>query len=148
MEEVKTRPAALTQLSEDEQLLQDAVADFAQTVLKPRVMEMDEAAKLDPEVIQQCFDMGLMGIEVSEKYQGSGGSFFMSILAIEQISQVDASVGVFMDVQNTLVNNAFLRWGSDEILQEYLPQLATEKVGAYCLSDAGSGSDDFGLKTI
>lgn len=137
---------ALTQLTEDEKLLKDAAADFADTVLQPKVTEMDEAAKLDPDIIQQFFDMGLMGIEIPEKYQGSGGSFFMSIVAIEQISRVDASVGVFMDVQNTLVNNAFLRWGSDETKSEYLPQLATEKVGAYCLSEAGSGSDAFALK--
>ncbi len=138
---------ALTQLSEDEKLLQNAAADFAESVIKPKVMEMDEAAKLDPDVIRQCFDLGLMGIEVPGKFSGSGGSFFMSILAIEQISRVDASVGVFMDVQNTLVNNAFLRWGSEETNQEYLTQLATEKVGAYCLSEAGSGSDAFALKT-
>ncbi len=146
MEETATLAPALTQLTEDEQLLKDATGDFADTVIKPKVEEMDEAAKLDEDVIQQCFDLGLMGIEVPEEYSGSGGSFFMSILGIEQISRVDASVGVFMDVQNTLVNNAFLRWGSDEIKQEYLTQLATEKVGAYCLSEAGSGSDAFALK--
>ena len=147
MEEVKKQMPALTQLNEDEKLLQDAAADFADTVLKPKVEEMDEDGKLDPEIIQQCFDMGLMGIEIPEKYQGSGGSFFMSIVAIEQISRVDASVGVFMDVQNTLVNNAFLRWGSDETKERFLPHLAAEKVGAYCLSEAGSGSDAFALKT-
>ncbi len=136
----------LTQLTEDEQMLKDAAAEFADTMIKPKVHEMDEAAKLDPDLIQQFFDMGFMGIEIPEKYQGGGGSFFMSIVAIEQISRVDASVGVFMDVQNTLVNNAFLRWGSDELNEKYLPQLATEKVGAYCLSEAGSGSDAFALK--
>jgi alkylation response protein AidB-like acyl-CoA dehydrogenase len=146
MEDVKTLMPPLTQLNEDEKLLKDAAADFADTVLKPKVAEMDEAAKLDPDIIQQFFDMGLMGIEIPEKYKGSGGSFFMSILAIEQISRVDASVGVFMDVQNTLVNNAFLRWGSDATKERFLPQLATEKVGAYCLSEAGSGSDAFALK--
>lgn len=146
MEDVKQQMPALTHLTEDEQMLKDAAADFADTVLQPKVTEMDEAAKLDPEIIQQFFDMGLMGVEIPEKYQGSGGSFFMSILAIEQISRVDASVGVFMDVQNTLVNNAFLNWGSDEVKEKYLPILATEKVGAYCLSEAGSGSDAFALK--
>lgn len=146
MEDVKQQMPALTHLTEDEKMLKDAAADFADTVLQPKVTEMDEAAKLDPEIIQQFFDMGLMGVEIPEKYQGSGGSFFMSILAIEQISRVDASVGVFMDVQNTLVNNAFLNWGSDEVNEKYLPQLATEKVGAYCLSEAGSGSDAFALK--
>ncbi len=146
MQDVKEQMPSLTQFTEDEKMLKDAAADFADTVLQPKVMEMDEAAKLDQDIIDQFFEMGLMGIEIPEKYQGSGGSFFMSILAIEQISRVDASVGVFMDVQNTLVNNAFLNWGSDEIKEKYLPQLATEKVGAYCLSEAGSGSDAFALK--
>ncbi|MBN2732874.1 MAG: acyl-CoA dehydrogenase [Balneolaceae bacterium] len=148
MEDIKTQMPPLTQLTEDEKMLKDAAADFADTVLKPKVMEMDEAAKLDPEIIEQFFDMGLMGIEIPEKYQGAGGSFFMSIVAIEEISRIDASVGVFMDVQNTLVNNAFLNWGSDEIHEKYLPQLATDKVGAYCLSEAGSGSDAFALKAM
>ncbi|NBC04069.1 MAG: acyl-CoA dehydrogenase [Bacteroidetes bacterium] len=136
----------LTHLTEDEQMLKDAAAEFADTVIQPKVREMEENAKLDPELIQLFFDMGFMGIEIPEKYDGGGGSFFMSITAIEQISRVDASVGVFMDVQNTLVNNAFLRWGTDEIKERFLPQLATEKVGAYCLSEAGSGSDAFALK--
>lgn len=140
------RIAPLTHLTEDEQMLKDAAAEFADTIIKPKVHEMDEAAKLDPDLIKQFFEMGFMGIEVPEKYNGGGGTFFMSILAIEQISRVDASVGVFMDVQNTLVNNAFLRWGTEEINERFLPQLATEKVGAYCLSEAGSGSDAFALK--
>ncbi|NBC66962.1 MAG: acyl-CoA dehydrogenase [Bacteroidetes bacterium] len=140
----KTHP--LTHLTEDEQMLKDAAAEFADTVIQPKVREMEENAKLDPELIQLFFDMGFMGIEIPEKYDGGGGSFFMSIMAIEQISRVDASVGVFMDVQNTLVNNAFLRWGTDKIKERFLPQLATEKVGAYCLSEAGSGSDAFALK--
>lgn len=140
------RIAPLTHLTEDEQMLKDAAAEFADTIIRPKVHEMDEAAKLDPDLIKQFFEMGFMGIEVPEKYNGGGGTFFMSILAIEQISRVDASVGVFMDVQNTLVNNAFLRWGTDEINERFLPQLATEKVGAYCLSEAGSGSDAFALK--
>lgn len=147
MEQVEQQLPALTQLTQDEQMLKEAAADFANTVIKPKVMEMDEAAKLDPDLVQEFFDMGLMGIEVPEKYQGGGGSFFMSIVAIEEISKVDASAGVFMDVQNTLVNNAFLRWGNEEIKQEYLPQPSNEKVGAYCLSEAGSGSDAFALKT-
>ncbi len=146
MEQVENLMPPLTQLTEDEQMLKDAAADFADSVIKPKVMEMEEAAKLDPELVKQFFDMGLMGIEIPEKYSGGGGTFFMSIVAIEQISKVDASVGVFMDVQNTLVNNAFLRWGNDEVKEKYLPQLATEKVGAYCLSEAGSGSDAFALK--
>lgn len=137
----------LTQLTEDEQMLKEAASDFAESSIKPKVHEMDEAAKLDPDLIRQFFEMGFMGIEVPEKYQGGGGSFFMGILAIEQISRVDASAGVFMDVQNTLVNNAFLRWATEEQKQQWLPVLSNEKVGAYCLSEAGSGSDAFALKT-
>ena len=140
------RIAPLTHLTEDEQMLKDAAAEFADTIIKPKVHEMDEAAKLDPDLIKNFFEMGFMAIEVPEKYNGGGGTFFMSILAIEQISRVDASVGIFMDVQNTLVNNAFLRWGTEEINERFLPQLATKKVGAYCLSEAGSGSDAFALK--
>lgn len=147
MDQVADIHPPLTTLTEDEQMLKEAAADFAESSIKPKVMEMDEAAKLDPELIQEFFEMGLMGIEVPEKYQGAGGTFFMSIVAIEQISSVDASAGVFMDVQNTLVNNAFLNWGNEEIKQKYLPLLANEKVGAYCLSEAGSGSDAFALKT-
>jgi alkylation response protein AidB-like acyl-CoA dehydrogenase len=146
MTDINTKIAPLTQLTEDEQMLKDAAAEFAESVIKPKVHEMDKAAKLDPEIIKMFFEMGFMGIEVPEKYNGAGGTFFMSIVAIEQISRVDASVGVFMDVQNTLVNNAFLRWGSEEVNSRFLPQLATEKVGAYCLSEAGSGSDAFALK--
>ncbi|SMO33365.1 acyl-CoA dehydrogenase [Fodinibius sediminis] len=140
-------PPALTQLTEDEKMLREAAKDFAESQIRPRVQAMDEAAELDSELVTQFFDMGLMGIEIPETYRGAGGSFFMSIVAIEQISRVDASTGVFMDVQNTLVNNAFLNWASDDIRERYLPQLATEKVGAYCLSEAGSGSDAFALKT-
>jgi alkylation response protein AidB-like acyl-CoA dehydrogenase len=147
MDNVTQQMPALTTLTEDEKMLQEAARDFAESAIKPKVHEMDEKAKLDPDLVQQFFDMGLMGIEVPESYSGGGGSFFMSIVAIEQISRVDASAGVFMDVQNTLVNNAFLNFGSDDIKERYLPQLATEKVGAYCLSEAGSGSDAFALKT-
>ena len=146
MTDINPKFAPLTHLTEDEQMLKDAAAEFADTVIKPKVHEMEEAAKLDPELIMMFFEMGFMGIEIPEKYNGGGGSFFMGIVAIEQISRVDASVGVFMDVQNTLVNNAFLRWGSEEVNERFLPQLASEKVGAYCLSEAGSGSDAFALK--
>ncbi|MCC5913468.1 MAG: acyl-CoA dehydrogenase [Balneolaceae bacterium] len=146
MSETMNLMPPLTQLTEDEQMLRDAASDFAESSIKPKVHEMDEAAKLDEGLIKEFFEMGLMGIEIPEKYQGGGGTFMMSIVAIEQISRVDASVGVFMDVQNTLVNNAFLNWGSEAVKEKFLPLLATEKVGAYCLSEAGSGSDAFALK--
>lgn len=147
MEQVEQQMSALTKLTEDEKMLRDAARDFAESVIKPKVHKMDEEAQLDPELVQDFFDMGLMGVEIPEKYGGAGGSFFMSVVAIEQISRVDASAGVFMDVQNTLVNNAFLNFGGEDIKERYLPQLAGEKVGAYCLSEAGSGSDAFALKT-
>ena len=136
----------LSQLTEDEQMLKEATADFAQSTIAPLVHKMDEQAKLEQSVIDECFEMGLMGVEIPEKYDGAGGTFMMSIVSIEQLSRVDASVGVFMDVQNTLVNNAFLNFGSDDIQAKYLAQLATKKVGAYCLSEASSGSDAFALK--
>ncbi len=138
--------APLSRLTEDEQMLKEAASDFANSVIKPLVHDMDKKAQLDADLIKQFFEMGLMGVDVPEKYSGGGGTFMMSILAIEQISRVDASAGVFMDVQNTLVNNAFVNYGSDFIKEKYLPQLATEKVGAYALSEAGSGSDAFALK--
>lgn len=136
----------LNQFTEDEAMLKEAAADFAKSYVAPLVHEMDQEAKLNPGLIKAFFEQGLMGIEVPEKYEGGGGTFFMSILAIEEISKVDASTGVFMDVQNTLVNNAFVRWGNEDIKKTYLPQLANEKVGAYALSEASSGSDAFSLK--
>ncbi len=138
--------APLTHLTEDEAMLRDAAADFAKSVIAPKIHEMEKNAKLDKDIVKQFFEMGLMGIDIPEEYGGAGGTFMMSILAIEEISKVDASVGVFMDVQNTLVNNAFVRWGSEDVKQRYLPQLAQSKVGAYALSEAGSGSDAFALK--
>jgi alkylation response protein AidB-like acyl-CoA dehydrogenase len=147
MEQLEQIIPPLTQLTEDEQMLKEAAADFAEASIKPLVEEMDEIAKLDPALVKEFFEMGLMGIDIPEKYAGGGGTFMMSIVAIEQISRVDASAGVFMDVQNTLVNNAFVNFASEHLQQKYLPQLATEKVGAYCLSEAGSGSDAFGLKS-
>lgn len=137
---------SLNQLTEDEQMLQEAAADFAKSVIAPKVHEMDQNAKLDPEVIKGCFELGLMGIDIPAEYDGGDGTFMMSILAIEQISKVDASAGVFMDVQNTLVNNAFVNYANEDVKSRYLPQLANEKVGAYCLSEPSSGSDAFALK--
>src|SRR6185312_9653301 len=124
-----------------------SVREFAEGELRPRVEHMDEVAKLDPAIIKQCFQLGLMGIETPEEYGGAGGSFFQAILAVEELSRVDASVGVFVDVQNTLVNNAMIRWATPDQQKKYLPQLASEKVGAYALSEAGSGSDAFALQT-
>nr|WP_205617755.1 acyl-CoA dehydrogenase [Balneola vulgaris] len=146
MEQLEQMMAPLTQLTEDEQMLKEAAADFAEASIKPLVSEMDEQAKLNPDLIKQFFEMGLMGIDIPEQYGGGGGTFMMSVVAIEQISRVDASAGVFMDVQNTLVNNAFVNYASEFLKEKYLPQLANEKVGAYCLSEAGSGSDAFALK--
>ena len=137
----------LTTLAEDEEMFRSSVREFAEGELRPRVEEMDEKGKLDPALIKQCFDLGLMGIETPEEYGGAGTSFFNAILAVEELSRVDASVGVFVDVQNTLVNNAFIRWANPEQKQKYMSQLASEKVGAYALSEAGSGSDAFAMAT-
>jgi len=137
----------LTTLSEDEQMFRASVREFAEGEIRKRVEEMDEQCHLDPVLMKQCFDLGLMGIETPEEFGGAGGSFFQAILAVEEISRVDASVGVLVDVQNTLVNNALIRWGNLEQKQKYLPQLASEKVGAYALSEASSGSDAFAMQT-
>ena len=136
----------LTILSEEEQMFQDAIAGFAKDRIGPLVSEMDEGAKLSPALIEQLFEMGLMGIEIPEKYQGAGATFFSSILAIEALAAVDPSVSVMVDVQNTLVINAIINYGTEEQKQRYLPKLATEWVGSYALSEAGSGSDAFALK--
>lgn len=137
----------LTTLSEDEQMFRSSVREFAEGELRPRVEAMDEAGKLDPALIKQCFDLGLMGIETPEEFGGAGASFFTAIVAVEELSRVDASVGVFVDVQNTLVNNALIHWGNQEQKKKYLNRLATGSVGAYALSEAGSGSDAFAMQT-
>jgi alkylation response protein AidB-like acyl-CoA dehydrogenase len=138
---------ALTQLTEDELIFRDSVATFANDRVRPLVREMDEHAKLSQALVAQLFELGVMGIEVPETFGGSGGRFFHSVLAVEELSRVDPSVGVLVDVQNTLVINALLRWGTDELKRRYLPSLATDWVGAYALSEAGSGSDAFALAT-
>jgi len=138
------RPA-LSSLSEDEQLFRDAVREFAESELAERAMPMDEAAQMDPELLPMLFEMGLMGIEVPEEHGGAGSTFFTSILIVEELSRIDPAVGVLVDVQNTLVINAFNRWASEEQKATYLPRLAGEAVGAYALSEAGSGSDAFAL---
>lgn len=137
----------LTVLSEDEEMFRSSVREFAEGELRPRVESMDEAKTLDPALIKQCFDIGLMGIETPEEYGGAGASFFTAIIGVEELSRVDASVGVLVDVQNTLVNNALIRWANSDQKKKYLTQLASEKVGAYALSEAGSGSDAFALST-
>ncbi|MBX7055075.1 MAG: acyl-CoA dehydrogenase [Pyrinomonadaceae bacterium] len=137
----------LTVLSEEEELFRASVREFAEGEVRPRVEHMEQAAKLDPDLIKQCFELGLMAIESPEEYGGAGSTIFNAILAIEELARVDASVSVFVDVHNTLVTNAFMRWGSDELKKKYMPQLAEGKVGAYALSEAGSGSDAFALAT-
>mgnify|MGYP006287151985 CR=1 FL=1 len=138
---------ALTKLSQDEKMFQQAIGTFAEKTVAPLVEEMDREQNLDQEIIDQSFQMGLMGIEVPEQYGGAGSSFFSAILAIEQLAKVDPSVSVFVDVQNTLVNNALLNWATDAQKEKYLPKLCKDWVGAYALSEPGSGSDAFALKT-
>ena len=140
-------PVPLVALTEDEQLFRDQVRQFAADNVRPLVREMDEKGIFDHALIEQFFQLGLMAIEVPEQYGGAGGKFFEAILAVEEMSRVDASAGVVVDVQNTLVNNALLRWGTEEQKKKYLPKMATEWVGAYALSEAGSGSDAFALQT-
>ena len=138
---------ALTTLSEDETLFRDSVYEFADREIRPHVREMDEQAKMPRALIDQLFALGVMGIEIPEDRGGAGAAFFHAVLAVESLSRVDPSVGVLVDVQNTLVANALLRWGSEEQRRTYLPRLASGSVGAYALSEAGSGSDAFALTT-
>jgi len=139
------RSLPLTDLSEDERLFQEAVRDFAEERVRPIVHKMDEEAAIPRAVIDACFELGVMGIEIPEAHGGAGATFFMSILAVEALARVDASLAVLVDVQNTLVNNALLRWGNAEQQARYFPKLASKWVGAYALSEAGSGSDAFAL---
>lgn len=139
--------AGLTTLSEEEELFRASVREFAEGEVRPRVEAMEHASKLDPELIKQCFELGLMAIESPEEFGGAGSTIFNAILAIEELARVDASVSVFVDVHNTLVTNAFMRWATDEQKKKYMPQLASGRVGAYALSEAASGSDAFALKT-
>ncbi|KYF50723.1 acyl-CoA dehydrogenase [Sorangium cellulosum] len=135
----------LTQLSDEERLFRDSVLDFARKRVAPRAAAMDEQGALDRDLLPPLFDLGIMGIEIPESYGGSGASFFNAILAVEALAVVDPSVSVLIDVQNTLVANALLRWGSDAQKERYLPRLSREWVGSYALSEAGSGSDAFAL---
>ena len=142
-----TNPSPLTTLTDDEILFRDNVRQFAEERVRPLAKEMDEKGVFEKDLIHQFFQLGLMGIEVPERYGGGGGKFFEAILAVEELSRADASAGVIVDVQNTLVNNALLRWTTEEQRKRYLPRMVAETVGAYALSEAGSGSDAFALQT-
>lgn len=146
MEREITNPA-LTSLTEEEEQFKMSVREFAEGEVRPRVEEMEKNAHLDSALIKQCFDLGLMAIETPEEYGGAGSTFFNGILAIEELARVDASTAVFVDVQNTLVGNAIIRWGNEAQKKKYLTEMATNRVGAYALSEASSGSDAFALKT-
>jgi short-chain 2-methylacyl-CoA dehydrogenase len=137
----------LTELSAEEKLFRDTVRKFARERIAPLVRQMDERAALDQSLVREIFELGLMAIEIPEEFGGQGGSFFQCVQAIEEISAVDPSVGVLVDVQNTILNNAILRWATEEQKRKYLPTLATETIGSYALSEAGSGSDAFALST-
>lgn len=142
-----TRNLPLTALSEEEVMFRDTVRSFAEENIKPLAKKMDEEASFDKELLKKFFDLGIMGIEIPEEYGGAGSTFFNSVLLIEEFGKVDASASVLVDVQNTLVNNALVKWGSKELKDKYLPKMATEWVGSYALSEAGSGSDAFALET-
>jgi alkylation response protein AidB-like acyl-CoA dehydrogenase len=143
----ETARSPLTILSEDETAFRDAVAAFAADEVKPRVSSMEKAGRIDPALVKQYFEMGLMGIEVPEQYGGAAGSCFMVALAVEEISKVDAAAAIVVDVQNTLVNYPINRYGSDALKAKYLPRLTSDTIGAYALSEPGSGSDAFGMAT-
>ncbi|HEY6248484.1 MAG TPA: acyl-CoA dehydrogenase [Candidatus Angelobacter sp.] len=140
-------PPPLVALTEDEALFRDNIRQFANESIRPKVREMDEKGVFDHALIDQFFQLGLMGIEIPEQYGGAGGRFFESILAVEEISRVDPSAGVIVDVQNTLVNNALLRWATEDQKKRYLPRMSSNTVGAYALSEAASGSDAFAMQT-
>ncbi len=141
-----TRPP-LTVLAEEEQIFRNAIREFAEAELAPRRAEMDRQGHYDPEIIPMLFELGVMAIETPEEFGGAGGSFFLSVLAVEELSRVDAAVAVLVDVQNTLVANAILRWGNEELQARVLGEMASGTVTSYALSEAGSGSDAFALKT-
>ena len=139
--------APLSVLSEEENLFRETIREFAETEVAPHVHDMDEAAQINPDIIAKLFDLGLMGIEIPEQFGGAGGSIFLATLAIEELARVDASTAIYVDVHNTLFNNALLRWGNDEQKARYCPRLTTELLGAFALSEPNSGSDAFALET-
>jgi alkylation response protein AidB-like acyl-CoA dehydrogenase len=145
--QTETTASALTTLSEEEVMFRDAVAGFAEEEVRPRVNAMEQAGKIDPTLIPKYFELGLMGIGVPEEYGGSGGNLFMVTLAVEEISKIDAAAAIVCDVQNTLVNYPIVKYGTDDQKSRYLPRLTSDTVGAYALSESGSGSDAFGLAT-
>jgi alkylation response protein AidB-like acyl-CoA dehydrogenase len=147
MQDLRTATPALTALSEEESMFREAVREFAETEVKPHVQAMDEAAQFRPDLIPRFFELGLMGIEVPEEYGGAGGGIFLSVLAIEEIARVDASAAIYVDVHNTLVTNALIRWGNPEQHRRYFPRLTSGLLGAFALSEPGSGSDAFALAT-
>ncbi len=147
MQDLSIAPQALTIMSEEEMMFRDAVREFAESEVRPHVSEMDERAQFNLDIIPKFFELGLMGIEVPETLGGAGGSIFMAVLAIEELARVDASAAIYVDVHNTLVNNAVLRWANDEQKQRYFPRLTTSMLGAFALSEPGSGSDAFALET-
>ena len=142
-----TAMPALTRLADDEVIFRDSVYEFADKEVRPLAREMDEQARMSQALIEKMFALGVMSVEVPESYGGAGGTFFHSVLAVESLSRFDPLFGVLVDVQNTLVINAVLRWGTDEVKRKYLPKLASKTIGAYCLSEAGSGSDAFAMAT-
>jgi alkylation response protein AidB-like acyl-CoA dehydrogenase len=142
----ETLPPALTELTEDEQLLRSSVREFAEARIRPATREMDEQAKFPRALVDELFALGIMGIEIPESYGGAGGTFFHAVLVVEELSRVDPSVAVLVDVQNTLCVKAVLRWGSDDLKSRVLPGFASRQVGAYALSEAGAGSDAFALQ--
>src|SRR5271169_3307172 len=147
LESLETPPPPLTALSEEEKFFQTTVRKFAREQIRPYAREMDEAAHFRADIIKQFFEMGLMGIEIPEEYGGQGGTFFQAILAVEELSAVDPSAGVIVDVQNTICNNALIKWATAEQKKKYLPRLAENMVASYALSEAGSGSDAFAMAT-
>jgi alkylation response protein AidB-like acyl-CoA dehydrogenase len=147
MSDILTATPALTVLSEEEELFRQTVRDFAETEVRPYVKEMDEAAKFRPDLIEKFFELGLMGVEVPETWGGAGSTIFLAMLAIEELARVDASAAIYVDVHNTLVNNCLLRWGTEEQKARLFPRMTTGLLGAFALSEPGSGSDAFALAT-
>ncbi|HET6795719.1 MAG TPA: acyl-CoA dehydrogenase [Gemmatimonadales bacterium] len=147
MQDLGSTAPALTTLSDEESMFREAIREFAESEIRPHVHSMDEAAQFRPDLIPKFFELGLMGIEIPEQFGGGGGTIFMAVLAIEELARIDASAAIYVDVHNTLVNNALSRWGTSEQQSRYFPRLTSELLGAFALSEPGSGSDAFALAT-